>query len=129
MPSGNVVTLACRGMFDDLAIWFAATDEISKYKLEAILPAILQSYPDYVTFTTPDPVNLPVPSPTYLAIHATCAKVAHFSGATQYIHKLKLEERLALDPEGAEMMKRGLEQLKASVCEAAAQRELESARR
>ncbi|KAK0435626.1 hypothetical protein EV421DRAFT_1834768 [Armillaria borealis] len=35
-----------------------------------------------ITFTTPDNENLPIPSETLLALHATCAKVAQFSGIT-----------------------------------------------
>jgi len=42
---------------------------------------------EYVTFTTPDPVNYPLPNPQYLAIHAACAKVAHMSGAAATIDK------------------------------------------
>ena len=41
-----------------------------------------------VTFSTTDPQNLPVPSPSLLALHATCCKVAHFSGAAEYIMKV-----------------------------------------
>jgi len=51
---------------------------------------------------TPDPVNLPVPSRTYLAIHATCAKVAHLSGAAECIDAFErdMEDRTTLDPNG-----------------------------
>jgi hypothetical protein len=42
----------------------------------------------YVTFMTPDPIKLPVPSPTYRHIHAACAKVAHLSGVATCIDKL-----------------------------------------
>ena len=38
-----------------------------------------------VTFTTSDPVNLPVPSRELLDLHAACCKVAHLSGAGEYI--------------------------------------------
>ena len=40
-----------------------------------------------MTFTTPDQDRLPVPSPTYLAIHAACANVAQLSGAAECIDK------------------------------------------
>ena len=40
---------------------------------------------DQVTFTTPDPINYPLPSPRLLALHAACAKVACLSGAGKYI--------------------------------------------
>jgi hypothetical protein len=42
---------------------------------------------DVVTFTTSDPVLLPLPSPQLLALHAACAQVAHLSGAREFIDK------------------------------------------
>ena len=44
--------------------------------------------PEKITLTSSDPVNLPVTSPKFLALHATCAKVAQFSGAGAYIDEL-----------------------------------------
>jgi hypothetical protein len=44
---------------------------------------LLVGYPPTVTFTTPDPVNLPVPSQRYLGLHAACCKVARLSGAAE----------------------------------------------
>jgi len=41
----------------------------------------------FVTFSTEDAEHLPVPSPGLLALHATCCKVAHFSGAAEYIER------------------------------------------
>ena len=41
-----------------------------------------------VTFTTPDPVKLPVPSPTYLELHAACCRVANLSEAGEYIETI-----------------------------------------
>ena len=38
--------------------------------------------------TSSDPAKLPVPSPKLIALHAVCAKVAHLSGAGEYIDKL-----------------------------------------
>ncbi|TDL22066.1 hypothetical protein BD410DRAFT_789150 [Rickenella mellea] len=89
--------------FNHLYIWFVATDEINKYKLEGVRGISLCHYPEYVTFTTRDPAKLPVPSPTYLAIHATCAKVANLSGAADYIDKLDqdMEDIMTLDPDSA----------------------------
>ena len=43
---------------------------------------------DFVTFSTNDPEHLPVPAPELLALHATCCKVAHLSGAAEYIDRL-----------------------------------------
>jgi len=76
---------------------------MNKYRLEAAQPYTLRGYPEYVTFTTPDQDKLPVPSPTYLAIHAACAKVAHLSGAAECIDKLyrDMDDSTTLDPHGA----------------------------
>jgi hypothetical protein len=45
----------------------------------------------FVTFSTTDAENLPVPSRELLALHATCCKVAHFSGAAEYIERTYLD--------------------------------------
>ncbi|KAF9542158.1 hypothetical protein CPC08DRAFT_770470 [Agrocybe pediades] len=72
--------------FDRLRLWFVATDQPNQYRVstsDEIVP-----YKDkLVTFETDDPVNLPVPSPVYLAIHAACAQAAQLSGAAKYIEK------------------------------------------
>ena len=54
-------------------------------------------------FTTEDPENLPLPSPEYLKIHATCAKIATMSGAGEYIDKILkgLEDTKVLSEDGA----------------------------
>jgi len=44
--------------------------------------------PDRITLTTPDPDLLPLPHPVMLVLHPTCAKVAHLSGAGEYINKI-----------------------------------------
>lgn len=41
--------------------------------------------PDTITFSTPDADTLPVPAPRYLQLHAVCARVAHLSGAAEYV--------------------------------------------
>jgi hypothetical protein len=38
-----------------------------------------------ITLTSPDTINLPIPSPELIALHAACARVAHLSGAGAYI--------------------------------------------
>ena len=43
---------------------------------------------EFVTFSTTDPENLPLPSPSLLALHATCCKVLHLSGAAEHIMKV-----------------------------------------
>lgn len=56
-----------------------------------------------VTFTSPDPEKLPLPSPEYLAIHAACAKVANLSGAGEYIDNVvrDLEDTSVLSKDGS----------------------------
>ncbi|KAF9240958.1 hypothetical protein BU15DRAFT_61265 [Melanogaster broomeanus] len=66
-----------------------------------------------VQFTTPDPEEFSLPSPTYLHIHAACAKVAKLSGAGDYyIDKLSrdLEEIRVLSEDGssAELLEHAL---------------------
>lgn len=74
--------------FNTLKIWFVATEEPNTYRLEAVDNYWLIGLPEYVTFSTPDPKMYPLPNPTYLTIHATCAKVAHLSGAREYIEEM-----------------------------------------
>lgn len=56
-----------------------------------------------MTFTTPDPVNLPLPSPHLLALHATCAQVANLSGAKKYLDSVfqDMEEMDVLAEDGS----------------------------
>ena len=44
--------------------------------------------PEKITFSSPNPATLPIPSPELIASHAACAKVAHLSGASAYIDRL-----------------------------------------
>ncbi|KIJ41276.1 hypothetical protein M422DRAFT_84372, partial [Sphaerobolus stellatus SS14] len=83
----NVITmeLNVHEYFDNLDIWLTSTDKSNKYKLESKDPIYISPYHQYVTFTMPDEKNLPVPRRAYLELHATCAKVAHLSGAADYI--------------------------------------------
>jgi len=104
--------------FDQLKVWFVATNTENKYKLEAAEPFILKNYPEYVTFKTPDPAKFPVPSADYLSIHAVCAKVAHLSGAGECIDKFyrDMDDSTTLDPSGlsAEMLEHAIFELQAA---------------
>ncbi len=56
-------------------------------------PATLRRLPSrVVTFTTPDPEALPLPSPAYLAIHAACCRITRMSGAADYVDKALREK-------------------------------------
>ncbi|KAF8964874.1 hypothetical protein BDZ97DRAFT_1904240 [Flammula alnicola] len=63
----NVLTLASdlHQMFDKLQLW-------------------LERKPDVIVFSG----TLPPPDPRYLALHAACARVAHLSGAGEYIDRI-----------------------------------------
>ncbi|TFK32193.1 hypothetical protein BDQ12DRAFT_692868 [Crucibulum laeve] len=101
----NVMTMEAdfHNFFDRFYVWFVPTKEKNKYKLESSSEFVLHQYPTHVTFTTSDPIKLPVPSPTYLAMHAACAKIAHLSGAAEYTNKFyrDMEDSTTLDADGA----------------------------
>jgi len=81
----NVMTMemGLHGLFDSLSLWFEATNIPNQYTLHSVHPFVLANLPQTVTFTAQN--NLPLPSQRYLALHAACAKVAHLSGAGEYI--------------------------------------------
>ncbi|KAF8889169.1 hypothetical protein CPB84DRAFT_1733076 [Gymnopilus junonius] len=88
----NVLTLetGLHEFFDSLEIWLEKIDaddpDRHRYKLAAIRPSIPE-YGRQIELTTPDPVEYPLPDPRYLRLHAACARVAHLSGAGEYIEK------------------------------------------
>lgn len=59
--------------------------------------------PPTVTFMSLDPERLPLPSPLYLRLHAAAARVAHLSGAREYVNKilLDMEETKVLSSDGS----------------------------
>ncbi|KAK0186566.1 hypothetical protein F5146DRAFT_135716 [Armillaria mellea] len=60
------------------------------YTVVSTVSGVLERLPcRTVTFTTPDPEALPLPSPTYLAIHAACCRVAHLSGTVESFRRKK----------------------------------------
>ncbi|KAF8274686.1 hypothetical protein EI94DRAFT_1869560, partial [Lactarius quietus] len=77
-------------LFDHLELWFERTARIltspNCYNVRKTTRFFLE--PDQVVFTTPDPVKLPLPSPDLLTLHATCAQVAHLSGARDYVDRV-----------------------------------------
>ncbi|KAI6030002.1 hypothetical protein EDC04DRAFT_3065675 [Pisolithus marmoratus] len=100
----NVMTMdpTVHRQFETLKIWFVAMEEPNTYRLEAANKLWLFGRPEYVTFSTPDPEKYPLPNPTYLALHATCAKVAHLSGAREYIEEVsrRMEDTCVLAEDG-----------------------------
>lgn len=61
---------------------------MNQYRLCTVQPRAITGLSPILTFTTPDASRYPVPDPRYLAIHAACAKVVHYSGAGDYIEKI-----------------------------------------
>ncbi|KAN0082941.1 hypothetical protein V8E55_008736 [Tylopilus felleus] len=74
--------------FNRLMLYFEATSQEDCYEVKWFG---LKPYPNvrqFVKFSTSDPENLPVPACELLALHATCCKVAHLSGAAEYIDEI-----------------------------------------
>ncbi|KAJ3508189.1 hypothetical protein NLJ89_g5889 [Agrocybe chaxingu] len=102
----NVMTLipSLHEMFDTLKLWFihkaGNTYRIETPERERVF---VREYPKEITFTSTMPEKLPVPSREYLAIHAACAKVAHLSGAAEYIDQLyrDMEDMKTLATDGS----------------------------
>ncbi|KAH9968280.1 hypothetical protein BC827DRAFT_1352797 [Russula dissimulans] len=101
----NVITLE-KGIHDTfdsdrLGFYLEATVIFYRFKVH---PQMCQ----FVTFSTTDAEHLPVPSRELLALHATCCKVAHFSGAAEYIDRTYLDEEetgvLASDGTSSDML-------------------------
>ncbi|KAJ3914538.1 hypothetical protein F5877DRAFT_50287 [Lentinula edodes] len=93
----NVMTLVTvvHDYFDQLKLWFEATTAPHRYEIKCLNPfePILRNMPSpFTTFTTSDP-RLPLPDPALLALHATCAKVAHLSGAGEHIDRVHRDLR------------------------------------
>ncbi|KAJ8456848.1 hypothetical protein ONZ45_g18556 [Pleurotus djamor] len=75
-------------LFNSLDLWFEQTSEANVYHIETT-PTFLAYRQPKVRLSTI--TTLPLPSPTLLALHAACAKVAHLSGAAQLVDFLLCE--------------------------------------
>ncbi|KAH9958216.1 hypothetical protein BC827DRAFT_1261357 [Russula dissimulans] len=87
----NVMTLEhnIHDAFDRLLFYFEATPQENRYEAMSLDDTVIHpQMRQFVTFTTNDAENLPVPLRELLALHATCCKVAHLSGAAEYIEKI-----------------------------------------
>ncbi len=106
----NILTLSpsLHDFFDQLALWleavvfpcflvaiFLMTQHRMTNRKRILLCLVLERLPRRtVTFTTrADPEALPLPSLTYLAIHAACCRVARLSGAVVYVEEEEVRER------------------------------------
>ncbi|KAG1815097.1 uncharacterized protein BJ212DRAFT_1577643 [Suillus subaureus] len=104
----NILTLAVHvhAMFNRLDLWFEEMDTHHDMQHTYQVcgdPQTIRALPPTVTFTTDDPLHLPLPSPHYLGIHAACCKVAWLSGAKDYIEKTfgDMEEIQAMASDGS----------------------------
>ncbi|OJT02926.1 hypothetical protein TRAPUB_6510 [Trametes pubescens] len=84
----NILTLDNRlhHLFDELDIWFEAVkDQPNCYNIE-LAPHMGRPpfIPKRVQFVSHHP-GLPLPSARYLEVHAACCRVAHMSGAAEYL--------------------------------------------
>ncbi|KAG6378378.1 hypothetical protein JVT61DRAFT_12633 [Boletus reticuloceps] len=96
--------------FGKLDMWFESTDQLGHYELVIDEPHKsfihgLQRTPDdgapiIVNFPSYG-AEVPPPSPGLLALHATCARVAHMSGAAEFFYQLEedIEDSMQVDVE------------------------------
>ncbi|KAL4251999.1 hypothetical protein ABKN59_005834 [Abortiporus biennis] len=111
----NIITLhrILHDKFDSLELWLEKVDnEKNTYKIcfapgiEAYLKYARVPVTDKVTFSVNYQESLgaqvPLPNPRYLQLHATCCRIAHLSGATEYLTQIHqgIEELPVLSQDG-----------------------------
>ncbi|THH28676.1 hypothetical protein EUX98_g5526 [Antrodiella citrinella] len=100
----NVMTLQAdvHDAFDCLELWFVATEVPHCYEIGTVPGTEPRELPPTVEFTSTYPDKFALPSPAMLSLHATCAQVAHMSGAAEYLDELdrKIEEVSVLLSDG-----------------------------
>ncbi|KAI0363225.1 hypothetical protein BV20DRAFT_907939, partial [Pilatotrama ljubarskyi] len=105
----NIMTLdlPIHMRFDDLKVWFdAVPDQPHCYNVchpprtASIFVATLPRRVQFVSHRA----DLPVPNPRYLNVHATCCRIAHMSGAADYIDRIlrDMEEAKVLAEDGGD---------------------------
>ncbi|KAI0666036.1 hypothetical protein C8Q78DRAFT_985193 [Trametes maxima] len=102
----NILTLDTRihHIFDTLRMWFEAVEgQPNCYNIE-LVPSMARPFfiPKRVQFVSHHP-ELPLPSPRYLEVHAACCRIAHMSGAAEYLDLIyrHMEELQVLANNGA----------------------------
>ncbi|EIW53143.1 uncharacterized protein TRAVEDRAFT_134660, partial [Trametes versicolor FP-101664 SS1] len=103
----NILMLASfiHDLFDGLSLWFEAVNDKPNFYNIALAPGVdrqLMSVPNSVQFVSRHP-DLPLPNTRYLHINSTCCRVAHLSGAVDYIGRIasEAEEAEVLAKDGA----------------------------
>jgi len=102
----NIMTLQhdIHSWFDKLQLWFEAVDDKENtYNICATDEiALLSCKANPIVFKSTHP-DLPLPDPVYLRIHAAICRVAHLSGAGEYMDKIleDLEDIRVLSNDGS----------------------------
>ncbi|KAJ8584280.1 hypothetical protein M405DRAFT_747326 [Rhizopogon salebrosus TDB-379] len=104
----NVMTLSIDAhyLFNKLQLWLEELLTPHTYRVKAVFPVRYLGIPEIVTFTTPDSVHLPLPSPRCLYLHAVCARVVQLSGAGPYMQTIlqdmdDMDDMCALESDGS----------------------------
>ncbi|KAI0661851.1 hypothetical protein C8Q70DRAFT_1052152 [Cubamyces menziesii] len=102
----NILTLDAKihHLFNTLRMWFEAVEgQPNCYNIE-LAPNMARPFfiPRRVQFVSHHP-ELPLPSPRYLEVHAACCRIAHMSGAADYLDLIyrHMEELKVLANNGA----------------------------
>ncbi|KAF8546694.1 hypothetical protein OG21DRAFT_1055035 [Imleria badia] len=74
--------------FDRLMLYFEATSDENRYEVKWFGLKPHPNVRQFVEFSTSDTADLPVPAYELLTLHATCCKVAHLSGAAEYMDEI-----------------------------------------
>jgi len=112
----NIITMNAEhhGCFDQLDWWMepASSGDPHHYVVRYIQPIL--NLPSEVRFTSSNPL-LELPDPRFIAIHAACCRVAHLSGAAEYIEdiyrKTEMTYVLADNGSSAELLQFALSKL------------------
>ncbi|KAF5313466.1 hypothetical protein D9611_008612 [Ephemerocybe angulata] len=90
LSNGLTLSLNVRAEFDELNVWFEEAQEghpANTYFIKSTMPfAYVPSSTTPVTFVSHDP-RLELPDPKYLKLHAAVCRVAHLSGAAEYMNQ------------------------------------------
>ncbi|KAK7435227.1 hypothetical protein VKT23_019796 [Stygiomarasmius scandens] len=98
LPNVMTMTREVYEFFSRLELWFEPTTIKDNYTIQTIHQYI--RVPKDCRLSSPNPAFLPLPSQQYLSLSATCAKVAHYSGARRYLEEL---DDVLEDLEGLEL--------------------------
>ncbi|EEB89238.1 hypothetical protein MPER_12689 [Moniliophthora perniciosa FA553] len=110
----NLLTMVAtwHAEFDKLKLWLEATSNDNEYDICVARDGWWQGFPNYprrVLFVSRpfeignETRTLALPDPRLLAIHATCARVAHMSGAAEYmdLREQDLDDSTVLAADGS----------------------------